>query len=137
MRDATKISDYFYGAKTLFIIPLYQRKYAWQQKHCVRLFEDLKKIHRDGIYSHFFGSIVSTKASETENDLLIIDGQQRITTLSLLILAGINAVKNGDMQKGDEDIEEVYKNYLLAVRRRLPRQIKLRPIEGDMERIVQ
>lgn len=43
MKGAVNISDYFYGAKTLFIIPLYQRKYAWQQKHCVRLFEDLKK----------------------------------------------------------------------------------------------
>lgn len=133
MRDATKISDYFYGAKTLFIIPLYQRKYAWQQKHCVRLFEDLKKIHREGIYSHFFGSIVSTKADEHEDDLLIIDGQQRITTLSLLILAGLNAVANGDMNKGDEDIEEVRKNYLYAVRRRVERQIKLKPIEGDLE----
>lgn len=133
MRDATKISDYFYGAKTLFIIPLYQRKYAWQQKHCSRLFEDLKKIHKDGIHSHFFGSIVSTKASETEDDLLIIDGQQRITTLSLLILAGLNAVANGDMQKGDEDMEEVRKNYLYAVRRRVERQIKLKPIVGDLE----
>ena len=133
MRDATKISDYFYGAKTLFIIPLYQRKYAWQQKHCVRLFEDLKKIHKEGIYSHFFGSIVSTKADEHEDDLLIIDGQQRITTLSLLIMAGINAVANGDMQKGDEDIEEVRKNYLYAARRRVDRQIKLKPIEGDLE----
>lgn len=133
MRDATKISDYFYGAKTLFIIPLYQRKYAWQQKHCLRLFEDLKKIHRDGIHSHFFGSIVSTKANETEDDLLIIDGQQRITTLSLLILASLNAVANGDMQKGDEDIEEVRKNYLYAVRRRGDRRIKLKPIEGDLE----
>lgn len=35
MRDATRICDYFYGAMTLFIIPLYQRKYAWQQKHCM------------------------------------------------------------------------------------------------------
>lgn len=103
------------------------------QKHCSRLFEDLKKIHRDGVHSHFFGSIVSTKASETEDDLLIIDGQQRITTLSLLILAGLNAVANGDMQKGDEDIDEVRKNYLYAVRRRVERQIKLKPIEGDLE----
>ena len=57
--------------------------------------------------SHFFGSIVATKASEVEDDLLIIDGQQRITTLSLLILAAFNAVANGDMQPGNEDIEEV------------------------------
>lgn len=133
MRDATRICDYFYGAMTLFVIPLYQRKYAWQQKHCVRLFEDLKKIHREGTYSHFFGSIVATRVNETDDDLLIIDGQQRITTLSLLILAGLNAVANGDMEKGDEDIEEVRKNYLYAVRRRVDRKIKLKPIEGDLE----
>ena len=133
MRDATRICDYFYGAMTLFIIPLYQRKYAWQQKHCSRLFEDLKKIHRQGIYSHFFGSIVATRVNEVDDDLLIIDGQQRITTLSLLILAGLNAVANGDMEKGDEDIEEVRKNYLYAVRRRVDRKIKLKPIEGDLE----
>lgn len=132
MRDATKISDFFYGAKTLFIIPLYQRKYAWQQKHCVRLFEDLKRIHQNNIYSHFFGSIVSTKACETEDDLLIIDGQQRITTLSLLILASLNAVANGDMSIGNEDVDEVRKNYLYAIRRRVDRQIKLRPIDSDM-----
>ena len=133
MRDATKIGDYFYGAKTLFIIPLYQRKYAWQQKHCARLFEDLKKINRENIPSHFFGSIVATKDDRNDDDLLIIDGQQRITTLSLLILAGLNAVANGDMEAGNEDLEEVRKNYLYAVRKRVDRQIKLKPIEGDLE----
>lgn len=133
MRDATRITDYFNGSRALFIIPLYQRKYAWQQKHCSRLFEDLKRIHRDNIYSHFFGSIVSTKADEYEDDLLIIDGQQRITTLSLLILAGINAVKNGDMELGDEDVDKIKEDYLYAIRRKLPRKIKLCPIEDDMK----
>lgn len=133
MRDATRITDYFNGSRTLFIIPLYQRKYAWQQKHCSRLFEDLKRIHRDKVYSHFFGSIVSTKADEYEDDLLIIDGQQRITTLSLLILAGINAVKNGDMEKGDEDIDKIKEDYLYAIRRKIPRKIKLCPIEDDQK----
>lgn len=134
MRDATRICDFFYGAMTLFVIPLYQRKYAWQQKHCVRLFEDLKKIHREGTYSHFFGSIVASRVNETDDDLLIIDGQQRITTLSILILAGLNAVANGDMEKGDEDIDEVRKNYLYAIRRRgVERKIKLKPIDGDLE----
>ncbi len=133
MRDAEHISNYFFGPRTLFIIPLYQRKYAWQQKHCVRLFEDLKTIHEQNIYSHFFGSIVSIRACETEDDLLIIDGQQRITTLSLLILAGINAVANGDMEKGDENIEDVQKNYLYAIRRKVDRKIKLCPIESDLK----
>ena len=73
MKGSVNISDYFYGAKTQFIIPLYQRKYAWQKKHCVRLFEDLIKIHKEELQSHFFGSIVATKANEVEDDLLIID----------------------------------------------------------------
>ena len=90
-----------------------------KKKHCVRLFEDLIKIHKEELQSHFFGSIVATKASEVEDDLLIIDGQQRITTLSLLILAAFNAVANGDMQPGNEDIEEVRKNYLYAIRKEL------------------
>ena len=68
MKGSVNISDYFYGAKTQFIIPLYQRKYAWQKKHCVRLFEDLIKIHKEELQSHFFGSIVATKASEVEAD---------------------------------------------------------------------
>lgn len=132
MRDATSINDYFHGDKTLFIIPLYQRKYAWERKHCERLFADLEKIHKHNVYSHFFGSIVSVRASETEDDLLIIDGQQRITTISLIILAAINAVENGDMECVDEDVENIKKDYLFARKRRVDRKIKLRPIERDM-----
>ena len=44
MRDATKLRIYFNDDKALFLIPLYQRKYAWQKKHCQRLFSDLQKI---------------------------------------------------------------------------------------------
>lgn len=70
MRDATRITDYFNGSRALFIIPLYQRKYAWQQKHRPRLFEDLKRIYRDNIYSHFFGSIVQPRLMNTRMTIL-------------------------------------------------------------------
>lgn len=135
MRDATKLDIYFKDDKALFLIPLYQRKYAWQKKHCQRLFSDLQKIHEKNIFSHFFGSIVSVKASETENDLLIIDGQQRITTISILILAAINAVKNGKMVcESEEFLKDTMEKYLYAkYRRHVDRKIKLRPIDDDME----
>ncbi len=134
MRDATRLDIYFHDDRALFLIPLYQRKYSWQQKHCQRLFADLVKVHEQNLYSHFFGSIVSVKASETENDLLIIDGQQRITTISILILAAINAVKNGDMACEDKEfVEDTYEKYLIAkYRRRSERKIKLRPIDEDL-----
>ena len=135
MRDATKLRIYFNDDKALFLIPLYQRKYAWQKKHCQRLFSDLQKIHDKNIPSHFFGSIVSVKASETENDLLIIDGQQRITTISILILAAINAVKNGQMVcESEEFLKDTMEKYLLAkYRRHVERKIKLRPIDEDLK----
>lgn len=135
MKDATKLDVYFSGDKVLFLIPLYQRKYAWKRKHCERLFMDLEKIHKNNLRSHFFGSIVSIKASETEDDLLIIDGQQRVTTISILILAAINAVKNGFMEcdSGEEYLNDMRDKYLRAKYRKVERKIKLRPIDGDMK----
>lgn len=133
MRDATKLNVYFTGDKTLFLIPLYQRKYAWKRKHCERLFADLLKVSQEGRQSHFFGSIVTVKASETEDDLLIIDGQQRITTISLMILAAIKAVKDGIMEceKGEEYLKDTANKYLMAKYRKVERKIKLRPIDKD------
>lgn len=135
MKYATKLNEYFSGDKTLFLIPLYQRNYAWQRKHCERLFSDLEKIHNNNIYSHFFGSIVTVKASDLEDDLLIIDGQQRITTISLLILAAIKCVKDGDMQceLGEEYINDQRNKYLIAKYRKCERKIKLRPIDNDIK----
>lgn len=134
MKYATKLNEYFSGDKTLFLIPLYQRNYAWQRKHCERLFSDLEKIHKNNIYSHFFGSIVTVKASDHEDDLLIIDGQQRITTISLLILAAIKCVRDGSMQceLGEEYITDQKNKYLMAKYRKCNRKIKLRPIDNDI-----
>ena len=138
MKYAQTLNEYFSGNKRLFLIPLYQRRYTWQVKHCERLFSDLEKIHKNGLLRHYFGNIVSVTADNHYDDLLIIDGQQRITTISLLVLAGINAVKNGDMQCGFSGNPDVYledqKNiYLMAKYREGDRQIKLRPIESDMK----
>ncbi len=133
MRDATQLNVYFNGDNVLFLIPLYQRKYSWKKKHCQRLFSDLLKVHEQKLRSHFFGSIVSVQACETAYDLLIIDGQQRLTTISLLILAAINAVKNGRMNCEQEDIvKDTYEKFLIAkYRRNVERKIKLCPIDED------
>lgn len=135
MKDAFKLNVFFNGDKTLFLIPLYQRNYAWQRKHCERLFADLEKIHDKNIRTHFFGSIVSVKANEWDEDLLIIDGQQRITTVSLLILAAINAVRKGKMkcENGDEYLTDMTNKFLRAKYRSGDRKIKLRPIDRDLK----
>ena len=136
MQYASKINEFFEGSKTLFLIPLYQRTYAWEEDNCKRLFDDLIKVHRKNLASHFFGTIVSVKDNEIDDDLLIIDGQQRITTISLIILALLNAVKNGDIAYSCDvsELEEYSKIYLYAVlRKNVTRKIKLRPIERDLK----
>lgn len=80
-----------------FYIPLYQRNYSWQQSQCSRLFEDVLDIKRKNRRSYFIGSIVSKLANETGDALMIIDGQQRITTISLLLLALLDAYNSDDI----------------------------------------
>src|SRR5690625_6463341 len=75
-----------------FIIPIYQRKYSWTKKQCTQLWNDIVKISNDDdTNAHFVGSIVYIEKGvfqvSTVPQLLVIDGQQRLTTMSLLLLA--------------------------------------------------
>ena len=74
-----------------YIIPVYQRKYSWYADvHCARLWNDIVKMEKGHKKHHFVGSIVSIaekKALMGVQKQLIIDGQQRMTTLSILMIA--------------------------------------------------
>jgi hypothetical protein len=117
---------------TRYIIPLYQRNYDWKNKHCKQLFADLIKMHEEKRESHFFGSVVTSRASDVQDDYLIIDGQQRTTTITLLLLAMINAVKVGDLTSTNPDtVAQIYNTYIVNPYQRGDRNIKLRPIKND------
>lgn len=69
-------------------IPSYQRRYSWEDEHFRDLWADLRDIDPDG--SHFFGTIVfmaDTHVAGGTNEMDIVDGQQRITTISILLCA--------------------------------------------------
>lgn len=75
-----------------FVIPIYQRTYSWTDKECRQLWEDILHTGRnDTISAHFVGSIVYVEKGlyqvTSQSPLLVIDGQQRLTTISLLIEA--------------------------------------------------
>ncbi|WP_271397613.1 DUF262 domain-containing protein [Salinicoccus roseus] len=89
------ISEYLRGA-TKLIIPVYQRNYDWKKENCVRLMDDLVALHKEEKQTHFFGSIV-VKPGDYSQEIIIIDGQQRITTISLLILAMKNYMTNNNI----------------------------------------
>ena len=75
-----------------FVIPIYQRNYSWTAEQCQQLWNDLIRAGRDDkINAHFIGSIVyverALSAVTSQEALLVIDGQQRLTTSTLLIAA--------------------------------------------------
>ncbi|MUU65063.1 DUF262 domain-containing protein [Helicobacter pylori] len=72
-----------------FVIPIYQRVYSWGKEQCEQLWDDIIKIGgNDKINGHFIGSILYVLDGNTPSSpLLIIDGQQRLTTITLLCIA--------------------------------------------------
>lgn len=99
--NETRFLD-FLGKPAQFIIPIYQRTYSWKRKQCEQLWKDIVRAATDEIVSgHFVGSIVYIeKGIYSHSDipqLLVIDGQQRLTTLTLLLSALGHAIeKRGD-----------------------------------------
>lgn len=125
---------FFEGSEKRFIIPLYQRNYDWDDKNCEQLFNDLVMLHKQKRKSHFFGSIVSSHADSCSEDRLIIDGQQRITTVSLILIAIYNAAKVGDMAYSDKTKTDfIWETYLVDKYQENTRKVKLKPIKKDME----
>ncbi|GAA8108246.1 DUF262 and DUF1524 domain-containing protein [Helicobacter pylori] len=89
--DATTLLGFFEeNQNNQFIIPIYQRLYSWKKEQCEQLWDDIIKIGgNDKMNGHFIGSIlyVLDGIKHSNNPLLIIDGQQRLTTITLLFIA--------------------------------------------------
>lgn len=93
---------------TQFVIPVYQRNYDWTEKHCKVLLNDIKEA---GINKkeHFIGSIVYViHGNAAFKELIIVDGQQRLTTIYLIYLRLYNLLPNGNPIKN-----RIYEQYLI------------------------
>lgn len=117
--------------KKQFTIPIYQRTYSWHLKQCQQLFLDIERIGNDeSELSHFIGSIVyfkpGTSPVTSVPELLVIDGQQRLTTVSLLLLALTHFLKeHPDFMLEDETWEEIQETYLINKHRKDDSRFKL------------
>lgn len=133
--NAQKLIKYLDGASKRFIIPVYQRNYDWKMEHCKQLYDDLVKVIRQNRKSHFFGSIVSVQSeSGTMEEFLIIDGQQRLTTISLLLLAIYHLLSSGKMVSRDHQLtDKILKKYLIDEYEPEEKRIKLKPIKNDQK----
>ncbi len=99
-----------------FVIPIYQRTYSWSEKECRQLWEDIVRTGtHDHISVHFVGSIVYIEQGVShvthQSPVLVIDGQQRLTTVTLLIAALAKAL--GDTEPVDGFSAEMLRGYYL------------------------
>ncbi|GHQ41444.1 hypothetical protein VN1222_13000 [Helicobacter pylori] len=137
--------------KNQLVIPIYQRLYSWEKEQCKELWDDIIKIGgNDKMDTHFIGSIlyVLDSITHSNNALLIIDGQQRLTTITLLLTALrdhwsdkrkeienhylINSDKDGD-KKFRLILSESDKDTLLSLidkDRRKPSELSLKIVEN-------
>ncbi|MCK5643371.1 MAG: DUF262 domain-containing protein, partial [Gammaproteobacteria bacterium] len=100
-----------------FIIPIYQRTYSWDEKQCQQLWDDILKTGRkEEVNTHFVGSIVYVRESvgniALQSPYLVIDGQQRLTTVSLLLEALVRRI--GDREIIDGFSARKLRNYYLV-----------------------
>lgn len=133
-----KMMEYMDGASKRYVIPVYQRKYDWKEDNCRQLYEDLKKIVFDKRDSHFFGSIVSSViGSGATTEYHIIDGQQRLTTVTLLLLAIRNLIQQKKITAEEPQLDEqINERFLISKWAKEDDRIKLRPVKSDREALV-
>jgi uncharacterized protein with ParB-like and HNH nuclease domain/predicted transport protein len=90
-----------------FIVPVFQRDFSWGTKHCLQLWNDIMRVGSDErAKAHFVGSVVYIAAEETSAKItrwLLIDGQQRLTTVSILLVALRDQMSGGD--DGDQQAD--------------------------------
>lgn len=102
--NATKFLGFLHKANQ-FIIPIYQRNYSWDEKQCQQLWDDIIRVGtNDSISVHFIGSIVYVQGGHSsvtlEAPLLLIDGQQRLTTITILLEALARSVGDDEPLDG-------------------------------------
>ena len=105
-----------------FIVPVFQRDYSWGTKHCLQLWEDILRVGSSkDVKAHFVGSVVYVAAEDSSVNVtrsLLIDGQQRLATLTLLLTAMRNrlpVVDPGPQASTDDGLptrSELEDNYL-------------------------
>jgi uncharacterized protein with ParB-like and HNH nuclease domain/predicted transport protein len=108
--------NFMQGTKQ-FIVPIYQRKYSWTKQQCKQLWNDIIRAGKDdSIEGHFAGSIVyigkGVYQSTAVPQLLVIDGQQRMTTLTLLLIALRKAI--GESVESFDITKRKITNYYLV-----------------------
>ncbi|WP_181228202.1 DUF262 domain-containing protein [Helicobacter pylori] len=126
--EQNTINDFFSKTSTIFSIPAYQRNYTWAEENCEKLLQDIinisqnKKTHFMGSITYILHSIDDEKSLRQLREFVIIDGQQRITTLMLLLKAIETKIPNEEIKKEIDNLLNLS-----------GQKLRLKPIKSDKE----
>ncbi len=116
-----------------FQIPLFQRPYSWKKENWETLWEDLMSLYNEEVKGFYFLGPIVTQAvpgtAEGISPFVVIDGQQRLTTLTILLAALRNYLKKSH----PEMAEEVYELYLINKFKKNNEMYKVLPTQDDRE----
>ncbi|GHS23891.1 hypothetical protein JP0118_12170 [Helicobacter pylori] len=139
--EAMKLLDFIgKSQEKQFIIPIYQRVYSWEKEQCKQLWDDIVKTGgNDQMNGHFIGSIVFVQDgiySTGHNELLIIDGQQRLTTIMLLLTALRDHLNDEDKFLEKFSCQEISKHYLINSDKDGDKKFRLILSESDKDTLL-
>ena len=131
--EEKRFLQFLEGSEKSFVIPVYQRNYDWKQEQCKQLFNDIIQITKENFRTHFLGSIVAYQEDWFWKELLIIDGQQRLTTISLLLLALYKVLDNWEIESNIIK-QQIYDEFLInKYSKDKTKKIRLKPVKDDRE----
>ncbi|MBI2146546.1 DUF262 domain-containing protein [Candidatus Woesearchaeota archaeon] len=127
------IYQFLEGSGKSFIIPVYQRDYAWTRINCQKLWDDLVDLKNNKRIDHFLGTLVTIGSGFEE--YTVIDGQQRLTTTSILLIALHTFLKNKENKTEEEKIlsEQVLDFLINKYSSEQDKRIRLKPNKQDKE----
>lgn len=133
--NETKVDKFLATNETTFAIPVYQRNYDWTLTQCKQLLHDIIETGKnDKTNAHFIGSIVyvhdDVYTASGLTELTIIDGQQRLTTITLIYIALYRLAKQLDNQML---VNRIHKTYLINEFAPEAEKLKLKPTENNKE----
>lgn len=126
---ALELDEFLQKNDTQFVIPIYQRNYDWEKKQCEQLLNDIIDAGKNR-QPHFVGSIVFIHDGEYTTgvkELVIIDGQQRLTTITLIYVALYHYASNNNTQLA----QKIYEQYIINKYADGDHKLKLKPTENN------
>ena len=133
--NETKVDKFMATNETTFAIPVYQRNYDWTLTQCKQLLHDIIETGKnDRTTAHFIGSIVyvhdDVYTASGLTELTIIDGQQRLTTITLIYIALYRLAQELDNK---QLVSRIHKTYLINEFATEEEKLKLKPTENNKE----